>query len=275
MRIYITLIIAFIYCATAQMDDDYYDDEDRINGGSPVRKGEFPFIVSIAVNGSHFCGGFIYNERYVVTTASCVQGISESLLNILAGEVLLDSGNANTELLKVRTVIIHNSYNSQTKLNDIALIEVLKGFTFGPNINFAFYDEVNTTSPMATIAGWGNVGEDVTVGPLSELKKANISLTADCSSYSVNDYSKAQMICAGDKAIDTGSPCTFDIGSPLFQNGIVVGIASKYLNCGMDASYPSIYTRLSYYYAWLQSNAGQQPNYSNFNSIKEEKTKEN
>ena len=54
----------------------------------------------------------------------CVCRISESLLNILAGEVLLDSGNANTELLKVRTVIIHNSYNSQTKLNDIALIEV-------------------------------------------------------------------------------------------------------------------------------------------------------
>jgi len=80
-------------------------------------------------------------------------------------------------------------------------VQVLKGFTFGPNINFAFYDEVNTTSPMATLAGWGNVEEDVTVGPLSELKKANISLTADCSGYSVNDYSKAQMICAGDKGL--------------------------------------------------------------------------
>jgi len=43
----------------------------------------------------------------------------------------------------------------------------------------------------------------------------------------------------------------------------------------MAASYPSIYTRLSYYYAWLQSNEGQQPNYSYFNSIKEEKVKEN
>ena len=35
----------------AQMDDDYYDDEDRINGGSPVRKGEFPFIVSVQSHG--------------------------------------------------------------------------------------------------------------------------------------------------------------------------------------------------------------------------------
>jgi hypothetical protein len=51
--------------------------------------------------------------------------------------------------------------------------------------------------PTATIAGWGNVGEDVTAGPFNELNKANISLMADCSN--LNDYSAPRQICAGDK----------------------------------------------------------------------------
>lgn len=76
-------------------------------------------------------------------------------------------------------------------------LQALKGFTFGPNVNFAFYDEVNMTEPMATIAGWGDVGEDVTAGPFNELNKATISLTADCSN--LNDYSAPRQICAGDK----------------------------------------------------------------------------
>ena len=76
-------------------------------------------------------------------------------------------------------------------------LQALRGFTFGPNVNFAFYDEVDTTMPTATIAGWGNVGEDVTAGPFNELNKANISLMADCSN--LNDYSAPRQICAGDK----------------------------------------------------------------------------
>jgi secreted trypsin-like serine protease len=51
--------------------------------------------------------------------------ISSARLSILAGTVSLDSGNSYAQLLQVRTVIIHNSYNSGTKLNDIALVEVI------------------------------------------------------------------------------------------------------------------------------------------------------
>lgn len=48
--------------------------EERIRGGTKAREGEFPFVVSITKDGEHLCGGFIYNQRFIVTAASCVLG---------------------------------------------------------------------------------------------------------------------------------------------------------------------------------------------------------
>ena len=46
----------------------------RIIGGGSATIGQFPYVVSIIENDRHFCGGFIYSNRWIVTTASCVAG---------------------------------------------------------------------------------------------------------------------------------------------------------------------------------------------------------
>lgn len=48
--------------------------DGRIYGGTPAKIGEFPYVVAIKVNEEFRCGGFIYNERWIVTAASCVDG---------------------------------------------------------------------------------------------------------------------------------------------------------------------------------------------------------
>ena len=62
---------------------------------------------------------------------------------------------------------------------------------------------------------------------------------------------------------DTESPCHYDEGSPLVQNGLAVGIMSKNNGCGAIGAAltfdPTIYTRLSSYYSWLVTTAGPQP----------------
>lgn len=69
--------------------------------------------------------------------------------------------------------------------------------------------------------------------------------------------------------IDGGHPCHYDEGSPLIQevrdasgrpfNGIV-GIMSKTLGCDLaNQKNPTVFTRLSAYYAWLFRIAGAQP----------------
>lgn len=60
----------------------------------------------------------------------------------------------------------------------------------------------------------------------------------------------------------SSSPCAYDEGSPLVQKisneDVVVGIMSKNRGCETNGP-PSIFTRLSAYYAWFQANAGLQP----------------
>jgi trypsin len=60
---------------------------------------------------------------------------------------------------------------------------------------------------------------------------------------------------------NAGAPCQYDEGSPLVQiiqsKLTAVGIMSKNKGCSVDL--PSVYTRLSVYYAWFLQTAGQQP----------------
>ena len=45
----------------------------RIKGGNSAKVGEFPWLVSVRVNGGHFCGGSLINNRFVLTAAHCTQ----------------------------------------------------------------------------------------------------------------------------------------------------------------------------------------------------------
>jgi len=45
----------------------------RIVNGDLVEPGEFPYVVSLQLNDEHICGGLIYNDRFVLTAATCVQ----------------------------------------------------------------------------------------------------------------------------------------------------------------------------------------------------------
>lgn len=46
--------------------------ESRIVGGFNAWSGQFPYQVSLRINGRHFCGGAIISEFYVLTAGHCV-----------------------------------------------------------------------------------------------------------------------------------------------------------------------------------------------------------
>jgi secreted trypsin-like serine protease len=104
-----------------------------------------------------------------------------------------------------------------------------------------------------------------------------------CGDYTNQEFQTGNMICASSDAAtrkklqilflseqflliclstaDAGAPCQYDEGSPMIQTmdgrPTAVGIMSK--NKGGSVDLPSVYTRLSVYYAWFLQTAGQQP----------------
>jgi secreted trypsin-like serine protease len=63
---------------------------------------------------------------------------------------------------------------------------------------------------------------------------------------------------------NTGSPCYYDEGSPLMENGFVIAVMSRNKGCDPTGMMePTIYTRLSPYYTWIATTAGSQPVPSN------------
>jgi len=84
--------------------------------------------VAIKVDKEFRCGGFIYNERWVITTASCVYGFKNLLdrVTVEAGVVSLDSPEPSQQLIRIESFHVYDSYDESLTgpLHDLALIQV-------------------------------------------------------------------------------------------------------------------------------------------------------
>lgn len=53
----------------------------RVVGGSNAALGQFPYIVSLRRSGSHFCGGTIVSNVYIISAAHCTTGWVHFFIN--------------------------------------------------------------------------------------------------------------------------------------------------------------------------------------------------
>ncbi|XP_046440497.1 trypsin-like isoform X2 [Daphnia pulex] len=242
------IVIAFIFIGSAL----------AIYQGDDALLGEFPYTVSLTHFDEHICGGFVYSNYFVLTAASCLIGRSEWDVAVVVAQYSLILQDPEENRIQARTFYINPEYNETYRTNDLALIKLNQPITYGLYVNFSYYDEVNDTYTSAEVMGWGAIMDG---GPPStKLRKAIVSLPADCQSYGIEEFVLNTMICAGihDLGQDRSSPCEFDQGSPLVQGDYVVGIASKNRGCGGNFA-PTIYTRLAAFYPWISNVAGKQP----------------
>ncbi|NXE54356.1 PRS55 protease, partial [Casuarius casuarius] len=88
-------------------------------GGTDASAGDFPWQVSIQSKGRHFCGGTIISSWWILTAAHCFVKELPPDLTVVVGGVDLSH---KLEKKKLDSLILHESFDSESMENDIALI---------------------------------------------------------------------------------------------------------------------------------------------------------
>ncbi|MCL4156527.1 UNVERIFIED_CONTAM: hypothetical protein GTU68_059876, partial [Idotea baltica] len=233
----------------------------RIVGGTEADENEYPWLAQLITTGRSsyfFCGGSLISPEYVLTAAHCVQGDRPNDIQVVLGSHDRSESETSSITVDVEEIIVHESYNSRTYVNDIALIKLSDPVTFTEEISpvclpFS-YQSLDITGETATASGWGTLEENGRTS--SVLMKVDVPLISRADCGATTDYSsssiKAGMLCAGENGKDA---CQGDSGGPLvWENAdgynILLGATSWGVGCARDG-YPGVYTDVRSYTSWI------------------------
>jgi secreted trypsin-like serine protease len=240
--------------------------QPKIIGGRPAGLGQFPWQVSLQVTDqsnplrAHFCGGSIYNEKWIVTAAHCTYGLIPKEVAIVAGTIKLDSTSPR---VAVDAIFVHHLYNRDRNHpdNDIALLRLQTPLTFGAQVRkIALISPAEETSKLNAgtlldVTGWGSTAEGgnvvrdlqyVTV-PYVERARCNRPLAYD---GQITD----NMICAG---VEVGGKdsCQGDSGGPLATRDTGVERLAGVVSWGEGCARPDkvgVYARVAKFKDWVE-----------------------
>ena len=175
---------------------------------------KYPFMVSLHSNnwGSHFCGGSLVREDWVITAAHCVMGDTPSSIQVKIGLHDVD-GTTGSITRNVDQIIVHPSYSSWSLNDDYALLHLSSPVTNFEPIQLIADDSHDNEPVLATTMGWGATqsgggGSDV-------LLEVDVPIDDSCGNYSNNAITN-NMVCAGYNDGDYDS-CQGDSGGPLIM----------------------------------------------------------
>ncbi len=226
--------------------------QPQVVGGSPVTKGEFPWMVRLSMG----CGGAMYTEQIVLTAAHCVDGTgADTSIGVTYGVVDLQDATA----VKRKSTYVHSApgFVSVERGKDWALIKLDSPITGAALLPIA--TTTANDSGTFTVAGWGANRE----GGAQQryMLKADVPFVDDTACSATGSYPglvKTDSICAGYKQGGTDT-CQGDSGGPMFRRDannawIQVGIVSWGEGCARPNKY-GIYTEVSRFAADIKAAA--------------------
>jgi len=237
-----------------------YDPEgQRIVGGVEARPGSHPWIVSLQMGESHFCGGTLVAPNVVITAAHCV--VDGTPDRIVAGAHDHYRQNASVQITRPARVQAHQRYNADTTMHDIAVITLARPLTFNQFVQPACLPETGETvaeGTQGTVAGWGLTREGGydTSNILMQVGIPVMSHNTCAKQYSPQGIAIDQnaMLCAGYPQGGKDS-CQGDSGGPLVFKGTkgytLHGVVSFGIGCARAGS-PGVYARVVSYLPWIQ-----------------------
>ncbi|KAL1251322.1 hypothetical protein QQF64_019118, partial [Cirrhinus molitorella] len=88
-----------------------------IVNGKEAKPHSRPYMVSLQINGCHYCCGFLISDEFVMTAAHCKK--NEKVTAVVGAHDLKNS-NEGSVRIKVKSYHKHPDYNSH--INDIMLL---------------------------------------------------------------------------------------------------------------------------------------------------------
>jgi secreted trypsin-like serine protease len=160
--------------------------QNKIIDGVPADPGQFPWQVALISREAPdsdpflgaFCGGTLIAWRWILTAAHCtykhnplLTALNPDKIDVYVGSVNFAGG----QRLRVKRIVRHSGYNTDTQNNDIALLEldVEPDRTGLELINIVSASDHNLLQPgiPATVIGWGSTVKGRLTPQLREMEQ--------------------------------------------------------------------------------------------------------
>lgn len=212
-----------------------YEVEPYIIGGEDSAIESFPYYARLgqtdfATSFRDFCGGSILNNEYIITAAHCVDTITTDQMTEFG--IVVNNGSTEwfiyDEILKVSEIHVHESYDTATASNDIALLKLETPLTDDfdyETISIPTSEEAAMYSAAETVTAMGlGYTDDNQTTPviIQQVELTNVD-DADCqnlvtSIYQNGTYNPVKQSCAlplENENEELTGVCNGDSGGPL------------------------------------------------------------
>ncbi|XP_059403364.1 mast cell protease 1A-like [Carassius carassius] len=221
-----------------------------IVNGTEAKPHSRPYMVSVQLNKTHICGGFLISDEFVLTAGHCREGTQ--ILTVVIGAHDLRNSK-NSDRIGVNSYIKHPSYIIDSPQNDIMLLRLQEKVNVNNYVNWIPLPkdgEDVEADTICSVAGWGQL--ETNSQNSNRLMEASVYIlnNTECEKKWGTIYSISKMMCTRGH----GGSCRYDSGGPLVCRDTAVGITDfgSKLQCN-SPQFPNVYTKVSAYIQWINS----------------------
>lgn len=229
--------------------------DNRIIGGEYSDQ-NYPWMVSIQ-RGSHFCGGVLITQDWVLTAAHCLDDKSADELTLYIGLESLTYPSSG-DIRKADWFILHPDYNDRLYYSDLAIIKLDEPSSKAPIHILNRSDTLDLKqNEQLRVLGWGVTDSGASSNTLRQVDVSYQKDTVCNSSYPINSIAGYwdRSLCAGEVSGGKDS-CQGDSGGPILVKAndewALAGLVSWGSGCA-EAGLYGVYSEVSGMLDWIEA----------------------